>query len=171
MTAKRPAVFFDRDGVLNLDHGYVHRVADFTWVDGALDAIRRLNRLGWLVFVVTNQSGVARGYYDEAAVAALHGWMAAEAERAGAHIDDFRYCPHLPKASVPAYAKDCDCRKPGPGMLLDLMAAWPVDAARSFMIGDKASDMEAARAAGIASHLFGGGDLAAFVGGILATAP
>ncbi len=166
---RRPAVFLDRDGVLNVDSGYVHRVEDFAWVDGALEAIRRFNELGYWVFVVTNQSGVARGYYDEAAVDRLHRWMAKEAGRTGARIDDFRYCPHHPEGSLAAYARACACRKPAAGMLHDLMSAWPVDREHSLMIGDKASDMEAARQAGIAGHLFGGGDLGRFVGELLAS--
>lgn len=160
---KRPALFFDRDGVLNEDYDYVHKVEDFTWVAGAPEAIRYLNDRGWLVFVVTNQSGVARGYYDEAAIHLLHAHMQTELTRIGAHIDDFRHCPHHPKAEVTAYKQECDCRKPGPGMILDLLRAWPVDATRSLLIGDKARDIEAAEAAGLRGHLFTGGNLAAFV--------
>lgn len=168
---RRPAVFLDRDGVLNVDSGYVHRIEDFVWVDGALDAIRQFNALGYWVFVVTNQSGVARGYYDEAAIDRLHRWMVDEAARAGARIDDFRYCPHHPEGSVADYARACACRKPAAGMLLDLMAAWPVDREHSLMIGDKESDMDAARRAGITGHRFGGGDLGRFVGALLASLP
>lgn len=160
--AKRPAVFFDRDGVLNVDTHYLHKVQEFVWIDGAPQAILRFNRMGWLVFVVTNQSGVARGYYDEAAVHVLHAHMQAELARIGAHIDDFRHCPHHPKGVVDGYGVDCGCRKPQPGMISDLLAAWPVDAGRSVLIGDKQSDLDAAAAAGIRGCLFSGGNLAAF---------
>lgn len=165
MTAalRRPAVFFDRDGVLNHDDGYTHDPHGFRWIDGACEAVRRVNDAGWFAFVVTNQAGVARGYYDEAAVQALHRWMNADLRTIGAHIDAFRYCPHHPDGTVGGYAKACDWRKPGPGMLTDLLDKWPVDAGRSFLLGDKASDLEAARRAGIRGRLYAGGDLAAIV--------
>ncbi|HEX4765148.1 MAG TPA: HAD family hydrolase [Lichenihabitans sp.] len=163
----RPAVFFDRDGVLNHDLGYVGDRARFRWIDGAIEGIRAANILGALTFVVTNQSGVARGFYDEAAVLALHAAMQTELLAYGARLDDIRYCPHLPDAKVAAYRLTCPCRKPAPGMILDLMRRWPVDPLRSVMIGDKESDMEAARRAGIRGVLYCGGSLADVVAGTL----
>jgi D-glycero-D-manno-heptose 1,7-bisphosphate phosphatase len=159
----RPAVFLDRDGTLNDDTGYVHRVADFHWLPGAVNAVRALNGAGYYVFVVTNQSGVARGLYDEAAIRSLHDWMNGELRAAGARIDDFRYCPHHPEAGVAAYRAACACRKPAAGMLLDLMAAWPVIREGSIMIGDRESDAEAGKAAGIASAIVPPGGLESFV--------
>src|SRR5262249_17994123 len=100
---RRPAVFLDRDGTLNHDTGYVHRIADFRWLPGAVNAIRRLNDSGYYVFVVTNQSGVARGLHDETAIHDLHGWMNEKLRAAGAHIDDIRYCPHHPQAAIATY--------------------------------------------------------------------
>jgi len=166
-TTPRPAAFLDRDGVLNIDHGYVYRAADFQWVDGAIDAIRLLNQRGYLVFLITNQAGVAYGYYDEQAVRDLHRWMTGELDRHGARLDDIRYCPYHPEGAVAEYRRVSDWRKPGPGMLLDLMSAWPVDKAGSFVIGDKESDVQAGQAAGVAGHLFKGGDLLARVREIL----
>lgn len=160
----RPALFLDRDGVLNVDHGYVYRWADLTWIDGARAVIAAFNRAGWWVFVVTNQSGVGRGYYTEADMHALHAAMAEDLAKDGARIDAFYHCPHHPEAVVEAYRHpDPPDRKPNPGMLLRAMADWPVDQAASFMIGDKPGDMEAAARAGIEGLLFEGGDLRAFL--------
>jgi len=160
----RPALFLDRDGVLNVDHGYVYRWADFEWIPGAKAVIVAFNRAGWWVFVVTNQSGVGRGYYTEAEMHALHAAMAEDLAKDGARIDAFYHCPHHPEAVTEVYRHpDPPDRKPNPGMLLRAMADWPVDQAASFMIGDKPGDMEAAARAGIEGLLFEGGDLRAFL--------
>lgn len=160
---RRPAMFFDRDGVLNHDSGYTFRTDDFHWTDGAPQAIRLLNDLGWYVFVVTNQSGVARGYYGESEVQKLHAWMNEDLYRSGAHIDDFRYCPHHVDGTVEDYSKKCTCRKPEPGMLQDLLGCWPIDIQRSVLIGDKDSDLEAAANAGVKGVRYIGGNLVGVV--------
>jgi D-glycero-D-manno-heptose 1,7-bisphosphate phosphatase len=168
---RRPAAFFDRDGVINVDHGYVHTIDRLDLVTGAADALAACRAAGYLVFIVTNQSGVARGFFDEAALARFHDHLRARLAEGGGTIDDLRYCPHLEDAALPAYRRACDWRKPGPGMILDLARAWEVDLAQSFLVGDKPSDMAAADAAGVRGFLFEGGDLSAFVAAILASTP
>jgi len=161
---RRPALFLDRDGVLNEDQGYVHRWEDFRWISGARETVAAFNRAGWLVIVVTNQSGVGRGYYTEAEMHALHDRMTADLAQAGAHIDAFYFCPHHPEAPEEAYRHpDPPDRKPNPGMILRALEDWPIDRERSLLVGDKASDMEAARRAGVRALRFRGGDLAAFL--------
>ena len=159
----RPALFLDRDGVVNEDLGYVGNRDRFHWTTEAHAAIRAASDALWHVFIVTNQSGVARGHYGEADVAALHHWMAEEVRRAGGTIDDIRYCPHHPQATLPAYRRSCACRKPAPGMLQDLLATWQIDPATAILIGDQPTDLAAADAAGIRGIRFAGGSLRAAV--------
>jgi D-glycero-D-manno-heptose 1,7-bisphosphate phosphatase len=143
---RRPAAFLDRDGVLNVDHGYTHRPEQLEWIDGAPEAVRLLNEAGYFVFVVTNQSGVARGYYGEDAVKSLHAHMQRNLAPLGAHIDAFYYCPHHPEGTIKSLAVACRCRKPGPGMLEQAASEWPIDRDASFMIGDRDEDVAAAQA-------------------------
>ena len=160
----RSAVIFDRDGVLNIDHGYVVDPARLDWIDGAREAILALNAAGALVFVATNQSGVGRGYFSFADLDRFHDAMQSQLADIGAHIDAFYACPFHESANLEAFRiADHPDRKPNPGMILRIMADWPVDPARTIMVGDKATDVEAARRAGIQGRLFPGGDLAAFL--------
>jgi D-glycero-D-manno-heptose 1,7-bisphosphate phosphatase len=143
---KRPAAFLDRDGVLNIDHGYVHKPEKLDWIKGAPEAVHLLNEARYYVIVVTNQSGVARGFYPETAVHEFHDHMQEALRAQGAHIDAFYYCPHHPDGTVKALAITCNCRKPKPGLLEQAAREWPIDLSRSFLIGDKTDDMRAASA-------------------------
>jgi D-glycero-D-manno-heptose 1,7-bisphosphate phosphatase len=163
----QPIAFFDRDGVLNRDTGYVHRIEAFEWIDGVFETMVELKRVGYRVVVVTNQSGVARGFYAESDVRALHGWMAKQIAQHGGQVDAFYYCPYHPDALDAAYRQDHPDRKPRPGMILKALARFQPDRSRSFLIGDQMSDMQAAEAAGIPGHLFSGGRLDAFVNRLL----
>jgi D-glycero-D-manno-heptose 1,7-bisphosphate phosphatase len=150
---RRPAIFFDRDGVLNDDRGYVGTPDRFTWIEGSRECVKLVNDYGAFAFVVSNQAGVAHGYYSEDDVRSLHAHMQADLAAIGAHIDEFCYCPFHEKAKVEGYRRASRFRKPEPGMLLDLLARWPVDPDRSLMVGDQETDLEAARRAGIAARL------------------
>jgi D-glycero-D-manno-heptose 1,7-bisphosphate phosphatase len=160
----KPALFLDRDGVLNEDRGYVHRWEDFHWIPGAREAVAAFRRAGWLVIVVTNQSGVGRGYYTEAAMHALHERMQEDLAAVGGRIDAFYHAPHHPESRLAEYRHpDPPLRKPNPGMILQALQEWPIDRDASLMVGDKPSDLEAALRAGIRGVLFPGGDLMAFL--------
>jgi D,D-heptose 1,7-bisphosphate phosphatase len=160
---RRPAVFFDRDGVLNHDSGYTFEPSKLQWIDGARQAVKAVNDAGYFAFVVSNQSGVARGLYEERHVQALHRWMADDMAALGAHIDAFEYCPDHPEGVIERYRRVSDRRKPAPGMITDLLGRFRVNAEASILIGDKEGDLEAARAAGLKGQLFSGGSLEAFV--------
>jgi D-glycero-D-manno-heptose 1,7-bisphosphate phosphatase len=166
-----PAAFLDRDGVLLEDTGHPHDPAAAVLIPGAMAAVRRLGEAGLAVCIVTNQAGVARGLYDEAQVARMHLWLAAQARAAGGRILGFAHCPHHPEAHPGVaqghYRRDSPRRKPAPGMILDWFAHMPLRRAGSFLIGDRDTDLAAAAAAGIPGHLFAGGDLDAFVARIL----
>ncbi len=137
----QPAVFLDRDGTLNVEVNYLHQIENFEWVPGAREAVRRLNDLDVPVLVVTNQSGVARGYYDEAAVERLHAFMEEELANMGAAIDDFYYCPYHSESALEEYRGPTHYRKPNPGMFEVAIEEWSVDPDRSFVVGDKNTDL------------------------------
>lgn len=161
---RRPALFLDRDGTINHDHGWVGTRERFDFIPGALEAIAAATAAGWHVFVVTNQSGIARGHYTEADFHALQAWMAEQVRAHGGTIDDVRFCPFHPEAPLAAYRRVSDWRKPAPGMLRDLLNTWQLEPAACILIGDQPTDIQAAEAAGITGHLFpAGGNLATHV--------
>lgn len=143
------AIFFDRDGVLNEEVGYLYEVEKFKWIDGAHDAIKFCNERGILTIVVTNQSGIARGLYTAKEVEILHEFMQKSLLEVGAHIDAFYYCPHHPNLSG-----ECDCRKPKPGMILQACQEFNINPAQSILFGDSERDIEAAKAAGLRDGIF-----------------
>lgn len=155
----RPAVFFDRDGVLNRDKGYTYRPDQLEWNEGAIRAVRAVNAAGWYAFVTTNQAGIGHGYYGESDVELFHRHMDNALAALGGHIDEYIYCPFHPEAKLEAYRRDSPNRKPNPGMIQEILARWPVDKQRSFLVGDRESDRQAAQAAGIDAYLYDGGDL------------
>jgi histidinol-phosphate phosphatase family protein len=166
----KPAVVFDRDGVLNVDSGYTHRPEDLVWQPGAREAIRLLNDRGYYVIVATNQAGVARGLYGEDAIHIFHAHMRDQLAERGAHIDAFYHCPYHPEGAIERYAvANHPDRKPNPGMITRAFSEWPIDKSRSFLIGDRDSDIEAARRAGIPGHFYEGGDLTALVRQLIST--
>ncbi len=170
MTEKKKAVFFDRDGILNHDCGYTHKIQDFFWLDGAKEAVKLCKDNGYLTFVVTNQSGVARGLYKEEDIKTLHDFMQEELKKEGTYIDEFMYCPHHPDGIVSEYSIDCDCRKPKSGMLLALADKYSVDIANSFLVGDNPRDVESAENIGVKGYLFEGSDIYAFINSIIKNA-
>jgi len=144
----RRAVFLDRDGTINEEREYLWRTEDFSFIDGAVEAVSMLRNAGYLVVVVTNQSGIGRGYYNEQDLERLHRHMQDELQSCGAGVDAYYFCPHHPLHGKGAYGTECDCRKPLPGMLMQAADELGIDLANSWMVGDKRADMEAGLAAG-----------------------
>ena len=158
-TTKNKAVFFDRDGTLNVDVGYLHRPEDFVWIEGAKEAIKYVNDNGYLAILVTNQSGVARGYYPEEDIKEVYDWMNKELAKIGAHLDALFYCPHHPTGKIPAYTKICSCRKPDTGMVDEACLRFNIDRSKSYLVGDSERDLECAQKAGVQGIRFSGGNL------------
>ena len=149
----KPAVFIDRDGVINVDHGYVHTVDEFEYIDGVFEACKKLKDMGYLLVLVTNQAGIARGMYTEDEFLTLTEWMDWNFVDNGVEFDGIYYCPHHPTEGQGDYLQDCDCRKPKAGMFKSARDFLKIDMANSVMIGDKADDMKAAEAAEVGTKI------------------
>ena len=147
------AVFLDRDGVINHDHAYVSKIDDFEFIDGVFEACQKFVAQGYLIIIVTNQSGIGRGYYSEQDFVILTDWMKAEFIKHKVLISGVYFCPHHPKNALPEYLKECNCRKPMPGMLNQAISDFNIDVKKSIMIGDKVSDLQAAQAANIKTKI------------------
>lgn len=146
-------VFVDRDGTINVEKGHVYRIEDFQFIPGALEALRRLTDAGIKIFIISNQAGIAKGIYTESDFAALTRHMLEKMTACGISISDVLYCPHHPQATDPAYRLDCDCRKPKAGLLRRVMSREGLSADVLALVGDKNSDIEAGRAAGVRTYL------------------
>ncbi|KAA1195202.1 D-glycero-beta-D-manno-heptose 1,7-bisphosphate 7-phosphatase [Photorhabdus heterorhabditis] len=153
MTQSIPAVFLDRDGTINIDHGYVHEIDDFQFIDGVIEAMIELKKMGYALVLVTNQSGIARGIFNEEQFLQLTEWMDWSLADRGVDLDGIYYCPHHPDATEGQYKKGCDCRKPQPGMLLEAQKELSIDMAASYMVGDKLEDMQAATTAKVGTKV------------------
>jgi D-glycero-D-manno-heptose 1,7-bisphosphate phosphatase len=142
------AVFLDRDGTINEEVNYLGHPEQLRLIDGAAEAVKQLNRAGWKAVVVTNQAGIARGYFSEARLREIHRELENLLRAQAAHLDGIYYCPHHPTAGIGVYKADCNCRKPKPGLLEKAAGELQIDLRRSFVVGDKISDLAAGRAAG-----------------------
>lgn len=153
MAQQVPAIFLDRDGTLNVDHGYVHEIDNFQFIEGVIEACQALKKMGFALVVVTNQSGIARGMFTEDQFMQLTEWMDWSLADRDVDLDGIYFCPHHPEGSVEAYRQNCECRKPQPGMLLAAQQELNIDMAASYMVGDKPEDMLAGLAARVGTKV------------------
>ena len=151
--AKHKALFLDRDGVINVESGYIYRPEEVVFIGGIFDFCRKARVQGYLLIVVTNQSGIGRGYYSEGDLQALMRWMGERFIQENCPLAAYYYCPHHPEYGIGKYQLDCDCRKPKPGMILQAAKEWDIDLTQSMLIGDHPRDIEAAKRAGIEKRI------------------
>ncbi|VFP81855.1 D-glycero-beta-D-manno-heptose-1,7-bisphosphate 7-phosphatase [Candidatus Erwinia haradaeae] len=150
---KVPAIFFDRDGTINIDHGYISDSNNFEFIDGAIEAMHELITMGFILVLITNQSGIGRGIFSEDKFMRLTLWMSSFLKKHHIHLTAIYFCPHHPNAVIEKFRQSCDCRKPKPGMLLAAQKKLRINMLNSYMIGDKIEDMQAAKAAGIGTKI------------------
>lgn len=147
------AVFLDRDGVINIDTGYVSHSDDFEFIEGVIDACKAIKEKGYQIVVITNQSGIARGYFSEDEFMTLTEWMDWSLADKGVDLDGIYFCPHHPEKGIGELKQDCQCRKPQPGMILSAQSHLDIDLSQSFLVGDKLSDLQAGTNAGISTNI------------------
>lgn len=147
------AVFLDRDGVINKEVNYLHKIEDFEFIDGVIEACQKYQQAGYKIIIITNQAGIGRGYYSEAQFAVLNNWMLDEFKKSGVDITDVFFCPHHFKEGKAPYNIECECRKPKPGMILEAQAKHAINLKASILFGDKVSDIEAGMNAGIGMNV------------------
>lgn len=152
MSNAKPAIFLDRDGVINKDHGYVSQRDDFEFIEGVIEACIEFQKKGYLLVVITNQSGIARGLFSEDQFNTLTEWMDWSMADRGVDLDGIYYCPHHNEEGQGEYKIDCECRKPKPGMLMSAIEDLNIDVETSILIGDKVSDLQAGIAAGVKTN-------------------
>lgn len=161
---KKPALFLDRDGVINVDYGYVYQIEKFHFIPGIFNLVKKANLNGFLVIIITNQAGIGRGYYSEQEYKHLMDWVQSQFASRGAKIDGIYHCPFHPVHGVGDYLRDSNMRKPKPGMLLAAAADHGIDLPKSIMVGDKLSDLEAAYAAGVTYRFLFGDNITCSLG-------
>ena len=161
------AVFLDRDGTLNVDKDYLYKINDFVWIAGVKDGLTFLQNEGYKLIIITNQSGIARGYYTEKDFLKLNAWMLKDLKDSGIHVDHVYYCPHLPNAKVLKYRKDCDCRKPRLGLFKQAVNDFDIDLNQSFAIGDKIRDCAICAQSGCHGFLIGKNEEPKIIDGVL----
>ena len=149
----KKAIFLDRDGTINIEKEYLYKICDFEFLPGVIDALQILQKAGYLLIIITNQSGIARGFYSENDFHTLNQWMTDELRRKGIFIDKVYYCPHYPEAKIEKYRLACECRKPGLGMFMQAVKEFDIDLGKSFTIGDKLRDCELCRSTACRGYL------------------
>lgn len=159
LSSKNRAVFLDRDGTINVEKNYLHKTEDFEFLPNAIEGLKMMQEDGFFLFIISNQSGIARGYYTEDDLKKLHGYMLLKLQEAGIWITDIAYCPHLPDAAVRKYKKDCECRKPKTGMFYQMVEKYQIDLEHSYAIGDKERDLEICRNTGCRGFLIRTGEM------------